>query len=167
MSTEHLSPSIPFMNNRTVIAIVVIALVALGAYFLLSNQATAPEQTLSGPIQPYPEDSGMKPVNTILYSAEGFSPLEVSIKVGDTVRFVNNSGSGMWVGADEHPTHTDYDGTSKNDHCVDGTPTGGAFDMCRQIPSGESWSFTFTKAGTFDYHNHARAQHGGSVTVTN
>lgn len=152
------------MNNRTVIAIVVVALVALGAYFLFGSTASAPTPEPQSPEAVAPAQ-GTEAV--ITYSSEGFSPVDLSVKVGETVRFVNNSGSGMWVGADEHPTHTDYDGTSKNDHCVDGTPTGGAFDMCRQIPTGESWSFTFTKAGTFDYHDHTRAQHGGSVTVTN
>ena len=165
MSTEHLSPSTPFMNNRTIIAIVVIALAALGSYFLFGSTASAPTPEPEAPQVTSPEATQGEVV--VSYTNEGFSPLETNIKVGDTVRFVNNASSGLWVGADEHPTHTNYDGTSKDDHCVDGAPTGGAFDMCRQMATGESWTFTFTKAGTFDFHNHARAQHGGSVVVTN
>lgn len=154
------------MNSRTLITIVVIVLVVLGGYFLLSNKAAAPEPTPETPT----EENSVLPIQnetiTVSYTDSGFSPLELSVKVGDTVRFVNNSGIGMWVGADEHPTHTSYDGTATREHCVDGAAVGGTFDACRQVAAGSSWEFTFTKAGTFSYHNHARASHGGTVVVS-
>lgn len=157
------------MNSRTLIAIVAIVLIVLGGYFLLSNRAAAPE----------PEEEATQNTNEeipaadnefvalISYTNDGFSPANTNIKVGDTVRFVNNADGGMWVGADEHPTHTSYDGTATREHCANGAATGGAFDMCRQAAPGEFWEFTFTKAGTFDFHNHARANHGGSIVVSN
>lgn len=156
------------MNSRMLIAIVVIALIALGGYFLFSMRAAAP--TNSEPIgaaeDVQNETREEAPFAAIItYTDGGFSSSETTVRVGETVRFVNNAASGMWVGADEHPTHTSYDGTATREHCVDGTATGGSFDMCRQAAPGESWEFTFTKAGTFAYHNHARATHGGTVTV--
>ena len=71
----------------------------------------------------------------------------------------------MWVGADEHPTHTEYDGTSTREHCSDGQTLGGSFDMCRAAVAGEFWEYTFTKAGTFGYHNHVGASAVGTIVV--
>jgi len=158
------------MNTRTLITIVVIALVVIGGYFLISSRAAAPapeeneEISTQGQEQePVGDDSY---VALITYTDGGFSPATTNVKVGDTVRFVNNSARGMWVGADEHPTHTEYDGTATREHCAEGAATGGAFDMCRQGVPGEFWEFTFTKAGSFDFHNHAQSSHGGTVVVT-
>jgi len=75
---------------------------------------------------------------------------------------VNQSTLDMWVGSDEHPTHTEYDGTKKDDHCPN--PTNTVFDQCS---SGDSYTFTFTKAGTWGYHNHKVKEDTGTVVVTN
>ncbi|HEX2613926.1 MAG TPA: plastocyanin/azurin family copper-binding protein, partial [Nitrososphaera sp.] len=92
-------------------------------------------------------------------SSTGFSPKNVTINKGDTVKFVAESGS-MWVGSDEHPNHTEYDGTSRQQHCATGSST--SFDQCA---TGSTYSFTFNKVGTFDYHNHMAASFGGVVIV--
>ena len=155
------------MNSRMLIALIVVVLVVLGGYFLLSSRASAPTEddaltTTAGEEEPVGDNEFAA---LVTYTDGGFSPANTTIRAGETVRFVNNAGSGMWVGADEHPTHTEYDGTSTGEHCAEGAATGGSFDMCRQAAPGEFWEFTFTKAGTFDYHNHARASHGGTITV--
>lgn len=149
------------------IALIVVVLVVLGGYFLLSNRASAPteEDSLTATAREEEPMGDNEFAALVTYTDGGFSPANTTIRVGETVRFVNNAGSGMWVGADEHPTHTEYDGTSTREHCAEGAATGGSFDMCRQAAPGEFWEFTFTKAGTFDYHNHARASHGGTITV--
>jgi len=160
------------MNTKLLIAIIVIALVVVGGYFLISSRAAAPSIENTDAVQSETSQTEEEPVGDneyaalITYTDGGFSPETTTIRVGETVRFVNNAGAGMWVGADEHPTHTEYDGTSTREHCVDGAATGGAFDMCRRAAPGEFWEFTFTKAGTFDFHNHAQAVHGGTVVVT-
>lgn len=82
----------------------------------------------------------------IIYSQDGFSPSAMSIKVGDTVRWVNQSGDEMWVASDDHPEHTDYLG----------------FD---QEGVGNSYQFTFDRSGTWGYHNHARHIHEATITV--
>ena len=161
------------MNTKLLIAIIVIALVVVGGYFLISSRAAAPStenmETTSTETSQTEEEMPVgdnEYAALITYTDGGFSPETTTIKVGETVRFVNNAGTGMWVGADEHPTHTEYDGTTTKEHCVDGAPVGGVFDMCRRAATGEFWEFTFTKAGTFDFHNHAQAAHGGTVVVT-
>lgn len=90
----------------------------------------------------------------------GFTPDTLSVKVGDTVTFVNKSVGKMWVGTDLHPTHMEYDGTSLKDHCAAGAKA--SFDQCA---AAAEYSFTFTKVGTFNYHNHARATMRGTVVV--
>jgi len=158
------------MNTHTLIAILVVALVAIGGYFLISNRAAAP--TPEEPALSVEENMNEQPsadteyAALITYTDGGFSPSNTTVRVGDTVRFVNSASRGMWVGADDHPTHTSYDGTATREHCANGSATGSSFDMCRQGAPGEFWEFTFTKAGTFEYHNHAQASDGGSVTVT-
>jgi plastocyanin len=69
----------------------------------------------------------------------------------------------MWVASDEHPTHTEYDGTSRTTHCAAGYTGPKPFDEC--VP-GTSYSFTFDKAGTYEYHDHLSASHTGKITVT-
>ncbi|HYE23491.1 MAG TPA: hypothetical protein VEA92_03575 [Candidatus Paceibacterota bacterium] len=158
------------MNTRTLITIVVIALIAIGGYFFLSNRAAAPtpiEEQVTEPLATEEEPVGdTEYAALVTYTDGGFSPATTQVRVGDTVRFVNNSSRGMWVGVDEHPTHTEYDGTSTREHCADGAATGDVFDMCRQGVPGEFWEFTFTKAGSFDFHNHAQASHGGTIVVS-
>lgn len=98
----------------------------------------------------------------VRYGASGFTPATVTIQAGQKVTFVNDTTGPMWVGADEHPTHTEYDGTDRATHCS-GSYTGPTpFDQCM---AGASYTYVFTKAGTFDYHNHSAAQFGGTVVV--
>ena len=101
---------------------------------------------------------------TITYGPNGFSSSNVSVPVGSTVTWVNEGSGRMWVATARHPDHTVYDGTSTAEHCANNGPTSAAvFDQCT---ASARYSFTFTKAGTFNYHNHSNASHFGSVTVT-
>lgn len=93
------------------------------------------------------------------YTDEGFVPATVTINQGETVRFVNNSSSGVWVGGDNHPTHSIYPEVSESD-CL-----GTSFDTCRTLQAGEFWEFTFTHKGEWGYHNHVRARDTGTVIV--
>lgn len=97
---------------------------------------------------------------TVRYTSNGFSPESVTISQGETVKFVNETNSDMWVGSDQHPTHTQYAGTSIREHCPDNGDK--AFDQCE---NGEEYSFTFEKTGSWTYHNHSQASDGGTVTV--
>lgn len=99
---------------------------------------------------------------TVTYSASaGFSPKTVTINKGDTVTFTNSGTGSMWVASAVHPTHEVYDGTTRLEHCAAGV-TPKPFDQCA---NGSSFSFTFDKTGSFNYHNHSAAQFGGTVVV--
>lgn len=105
---------------------------------------------------------GNQSIQTIYYTSSGFQPADVTIQRGETVVWVNNASSPMWVASDRHPTHTQYAGSSLREHCSGGDQTSAAFDQCS---SGERFSFTFEKTGEWGYHNHERSAYGGTVTV--
>lgn len=106
-------------------------------------------------------DASQAPMSaSVSYTSSGFSPSPVTIKKGGTVTWTNNGGGNMWVGSAQHPTHTTYSGTTLAEHCDDATDV--SFDQCK---NGTTYSFTFTKVGTWGYHNHSNAQHFGRVIV--
>jgi plastocyanin len=97
---------------------------------------------------------------TVTYNGTSYSPKDVTIKRGGTVTWKNASTGNMWVASASHPSHTVYDGTSRSEHCTTAGST--PFDQCK---GGGDYSFTFTKAGKWGYHDHINASAFGSVTV--
>lgn len=85
----------------------------------------------------------------VSYTDTGFSPATVTIKAGSTVKFTNNSSQSMWVASDPHPIHNGLAG----------------FDERASVEKGGTYSFTFSKAGTFGYHNHLNPSDTGTVIV--
>lgn len=98
------------------------------------------------------------------YTDSGFEPQTVTIAIGDTVRFVNQSSGGMWVASDNHPTHREYPGSDISS-CDDSAERDLIFDQCESAPAGNFWEYTFFEEGSWDYHNHADSSHGGTVVV--
>jgi plastocyanin len=85
----------------------------------------------------------------VLITSSGFSPSTLTIKAGDTVTFINKDSNPHWPASDPHPTHTNYPG----------------FDALRPLKTGESYSFTFTKQGTWGYHDHLNPSLRGTIIV--
>ncbi len=98
----------------------------------------------------------------VTLTADGFAPKSVTINKGDTVTFTNTGSGQMWVGSDEHPSHTEYDGTSRASHCAPGYTGAKPFDECT---AGNTYSFTFNKVGSSDFHNHLNPSQTGKVVV--
>jgi len=98
---------------------------------------------------------------TVSYDGSSFSPASITIAKGGTVTFTDTAGS-MWVASNQHPSHTLYDGTSRAQHCSAGYSGSAPFDQCGP---GSTFSFTFNKAGTWDYHDHLNAGAQGTVVV--
>lgn len=97
---------------------------------------------------------------TVTYTAAGFSPQTATIRAGQSVTFTDQGGRGMWVASALHPTHAVYAGTTLAEHCPDAAGT--AFDQCA---AGETYTFTFEKAGTWRYHNHLNPGDTGTIVV--
>lgn len=156
------------MNSRLLWTLLVTIVVLIGAWFVYGRSNGTSETATTTPVSTVTSNTQATTVpdtTTITYTDEGFSPVSVTVNAGDTVRFMNNSSGDFWVATDEHPTHTNYDGTATRDHCADGVNTNNSFDQCVRSAPNTSWSYTFEKAGSFDYHNHARAGHGGMIVV--
>lgn len=157
------------MSKKTIFAIIVIVIFVIAGYFLFTRTAAAPTPIPNiNTTQTTDATTGStaQVASLITYTDTGFSPKNITVKAGDTVRFVNSSSHGMWVASSQHPTHTQYDGTSTSQHCASGANTSDVFDECAAVDPGTVYSFTFTKAGTFTFHNHVRASDTGSVSVT-
>ena len=86
--------------------------------------------------------------NVIAYSGNGFSPKQLTVKVGESVEFVNNSSSNVQVNSAPHPTHELYPELNIG-----------------IITPGETKSATFTTTGTKMYHNHLSASENGQIVV--
>lgn len=174
------------MKKSSIIGIlVVIVIIGLGYYFY-SNNYDSTAKTNNEVAESYSENTTAntdevtatttKEENTslsvsvvqnttspaiITYTPTGFSPSTVTIKQGQTVTFVNQSGKKMWIGSAIHPTHEKYSGTTLSNHCPDTTLN--AFDQCA---TGDIYSFIFKKVGTWGYHNHVSSGDRGVIVVT-
>ena len=134
--------------RKWLVGIVVIALVALGTWVYLNRDSataptTAPTQTET------PSPRAKQTGEEVTYQTGGFSPAELTIKVGTKVTFRNDSQQQLWVASAPHPAHTDHPD----------------FDAERGYGPGESYSFTFTEAGSWEYHNHLNPSHTGTIVV--
>ena len=85
----------------------------------------------------------------VKFTGTAFEPSTLTIKAGDTVTFENKSGDDFWPASNVHPTHLLYPG----------------FDAKKPILDGGTYSFTFTKKGSWGYHNHLTPDIQGTIVV--
>mgnify|MGYP001588099013 CR=1 len=85
----------------------------------------------------------------VTLSDNGFIPNSIEVNTGETVKFVNIGSGIMWVASAPHPEHTNYS----------------EFDEETGVNNGQSYEFTFTKVGSWKYHNHLNPNHKGVVIV--
>jgi plastocyanin len=120
----------------------------------------APPSTASPTTKPAtPAKPKVPAVTLITYDGEYFSPREVTVLEGGTVRFMNLSKEDMWVASNLHPVHSGYP-VRDNKSC-----SGYAFDMCKPVGINGTWDFTFTRQGTYGFHNHIRPISTGKIEV--
>lgn len=116
------------------------------------KQTPAPSAT-PAPIQtpaPTPPLTPTPVTHTMNYTDSCYSPVNLTIKKGDTVKFVNTASSrSMWPASNNHPSHTLYS----------------EFDASGSIAPGGTYSFTFNKTGAWGYHDHLRSSCTGVITV--
>lgn len=162
--------------NKIIIAIVIVAVVFVGGYFLFRgsyqlapsvpqplNRQSVPQQPTSVPQagelvqQPSTVQSPAAKEKAITYTDSGYSPNTITIKKGEAVAFKNQSSRSMWTASAVHPTHRGYPTTGG---CI-----GSTLDACKGIQPGNSWSFTFDITGTWKYHNHLNPADTGTVIV--
>lgn len=118
--------------NKLLIAVIVIAL-AVGGFFYFSKYKApaANQQTTTVPAAK----------NTVTISNFSFSPSKLTVKIGDTVTWLNQDSTGHSVTANDNKFDTGI------------------------IEPGKSGTITFSEAGTFDYHCKVHPSMLGSVVV--
>jgi|GEM_PF-660292 len=79
----------------------------------------------------------------------GFFPASISVETGTTVTFINDGQSLHWPASDVHPTHNLLPG----------------FDANKGISTGGVYTYKFTKAGEWSFHDHLNPDFVGSIVV--
>lgn len=102
------------------------------------------------PTGPMPSDTVIREarIYTVFYRFGVYSPTNLRIHTGDTVRFRNDSSQAIRVVADVLP------GASAPE-----------FDSVGAVPTGGMFSFTFANTGTFSYHTDGKENEIGTIIV--
>lgn len=129
--------------------VVVLVLVAIGWLLLGNNNQSNNDATQKQTTTDNPSTDVTREDKLVTYTNSGFSPSSLTIKQGATVTFRNDSDNPLWVASNPHPTHTGLSG----------------FDAGKNFDKGETYTFTFTKTGTWGYHNHPNSADTGEVIV--
>lgn len=113
------------------------------------TKTTSTTVTSSTTLDAHATSTKEKTSATIDYTDGGFVPSSVTVAAGGSVTWTNVSSGPMWVASAPHPAHTDYPG----------------FDELKRVDKGGTYTFTFTKVGTWKFHNHVKASHYGAIIV--
>lgn len=120
---------------------------------LESSQTVTPTPAAAVTARSHIDESGATATptssTTITFDGIVFSPDTVTITSGAVVVFTNQSPAKIWPASDPHPIHTGLAG----------------FDAKKGLAQGESFQFTFTKTGTFGFHDHLNPAHKGTIIV--
>lgn len=129
--------------KKAILIIVILAIVLIGGYLIF---AKGYNNSSSNSTTNLPNNSS--DANKITIKNFAFDPPTITVKSGTTVTWTNEDSADHFVASDPHPTHTDLPGLSSN-----------------PFSQGQSYSFTFTKVGTFGYHCHLHPSMKGTVIV--
>ena len=88
-------------------------------------------------------------IYTVYYNGGVFSPTNIRIHAGDSIKFQNDG---------DNPIHVSGDIT-------DGIPDLVGFDSIGDIPPQSSFAFTFSEPGIFGYHNDLNKYEKATVIV--
>lgn len=134
-------------RNAVIVILGVVFLVLVGWYLTRPKQTINPE--LSKPTQiPVSTESAVLSVSSVNITSSGFSPKEISIKVGESVTWENSDSDNHTVDSAVHPTHLVYPPLNLG-----------------VIKPGEQKSLVFPVAGTYKYHDHLNPSLFGLVIV--
>lgn len=127
------------------VLILILLLVAGGSVKILADPGDL-ESRISTPAPTQVREPRFYTVN---YKSGVFSPTNLRIHAGDTVRFKNDSFFGIRIVTDPHSAHNQLPG----------------FDSVGDIPQGSYFSYTFAEKGIFGYHNEKNIEEQGTIIV--
>jgi len=136
-------------TTKVTLVVVVAAIIIVGGIWLLmqntaSDTSTSQQDSSSSQTAIEPEQESV----TITYGDNGFEPSEVTVKMGTTVKFVNQSSEDIEVKSNPHPGHSDNTELNIGD-----------------IHVGEDATFQPTIAGAWGYHNHYKPEATATIIV--
>lgn len=130
------------------ILIIIVLILLAGSILLLNKPSSGPPTEEPTPTASETPDREPR-IYTVTYKAGFFSPTNLRIHAGDTVRFRNDHFAGLRIITDPHPQHSQLM----------------ELDSVGDIPSGGDFPFTFERSGIFGYHNENRPSEGGTIIV--
>ena len=123
---------------------VVVAVLVVAGIIIFASAGKSGDTMKMGSTSPSPAASAAVASNAVTVQNYAFSPAAVTVKVGTTVTWTNQDAVGHTITVDSG----------------DG-PTSALFAR------GQTFSYTFSKTGTFTYHCTPHPYMKGSVIVTN
>ena len=151
--------------KKTFLIIILVVIFAVVIFLLNKNKVpqgaeitASPEAspTPTAPMAESPSPTSSPRVSetfNIGITKDGISTKTLTIKAGDTIRFINNDDALHWPAAGPHPSHTICPG----------------FDSLKGLKNGEIYSFTFTTVKECPFHDHLNAGNpnlSGKIIVT-
>ncbi len=79
----------------------------------------------------------------------GYYPKSLTIRVGETVTFVSQTGKPFWPASNVHPSHGLYP----------------QFDPLKPVSPDTPWQFTFDRPGKWRFHDHIAPEFTGTIFV--
>lgn len=150
------------MDKKTTILVIALLLVVAGggAWVYAATKSASPEPTTMKTHDDSHEhshaegdtttnDSNKVASATITATDDGFTPSNVTVKKGQSVKVVNNSSSSIEFSSADHPTHLQDPELNMS-----------------TLKPGESGTVTPGSVGKHGFHDHLHADHTGSITVT-
>ncbi len=146
--------------NKIITLLIIIILTLLGGIVLLFNKNSSIEKLIQSKLSiPFSKQTQIKierdkpiglPENTfrVAVTDQGFTPQIISIKKGGTIIWINQTKNAVSINSDPHPTHTSFPLLNLGNVAV-----------------GASVKQTFSKEGTYTYHNHLNPAQIGTIIV--
>lgn len=139
-------------KNLSFVLVVILVAAAVGVlgWYLTKDEATnANTSTTTTITTTNTAEVSPKPAAKTVWIAESsFTPSVITIEVGDTVTWVNKDDVKRQVASDPYPTHTDLP-----DFVSD------------ELEKDDVFTYMFTEAGEFSYHDHLNPIKLGKVIV--
>ena len=133
-----------------ILAIALVALAGCGKKADLTADSEPSESNTQTEATTVAVSDDVVPVeNLVLVEGGKFSPETLTVKKGTEVTWVNKDTGPCWIASDPHPIHNGYSG----------------FDAGRGIKQDETYKFTFSRVGTFSYHDHLDLTKTGKIII--
>lgn len=129
--------------------VLVLVLLAFAVNAFRQPAASDTSGNIGSSLEPAATDIRQPRVYTVSYRSGVFSPTNLRIHAGDTVRFKNEGLFPIRIISDPHPEHNGLVG----------------FDSVGDVPQGSFFSFTFAARGIFGYHNERAPVESAAIMV--